>query len=377
MAAALRYGEFLFSLLALAFFTGLQVHVANYLIGEPLQETLTSLIRYSVVAGSFLLLLFRWRQSLFVAHRACLLWLLVILDAASYFWSEIPDWTYLSIRGELLPMVLFGLYFGSRYCLREQLQILAPFFIMSAIGSFLVVFLLPEVGKHPLTEFDGAWRGLYGHKNGLSAYMSISVLAQLSILLSPKKENIINPKLAWIGLALSVALILLSTSATGLLLLVFLFTLLLLYRRYRWQGKRSVLVLNIGIGLGVVAIILVILNWGLLLAALGKDPTLTSRALIWENGFSFWLDKFFLGYGRDAFWNPDLPYAYQIGSKIAFNYLPPHAHNGFLDTALEVGIIGLGLFIAGLVLSLIRVFGWPILDPVPPCFGRLASCVCS
>lgn len=366
IATALKYGEFLFTILGLIFFTGLQVHVADYLVGESLQGTLSSLIRYSVIIGSFALLFLRWKQSLFVAQRARLLWLLIILDAASFFWSELPGWSYLSIRGELLPMVLFGLYFGSQYRLREQLRILAIFFILSAVGSFLVVFLLPQVGLHPVAEFDGAWRGLYGHKNGLSAYMSFGALAFLSILLSPEKEKVLNPKLVWFGLILTVTLIIFSTSATGLLMMMFLLAVLLIYRRYRWRGKRSILALNLGIGASVIAIILVILNWNSILANLGKDPTLTGRALIWQNSVSFWLDKFFLGYGRDAFWNPDLPYAYQIGSKIAFNYLPPHAHNGFIDTALEVGFIGLGLFLIGLFLTLVRGFRMAYIRPQAP-----------
>ncbi|MGF1567510.1 MAG: O-antigen ligase family protein [Nodosilinea sp.] len=359
----LAQGEFLFALLALAFFSGAHQPIATYLLGESTEGIFSSLLRYSIFAGALALLALRWRRSLAIARQGVLIWLLISLNIASYLWSELPEWSYLSIRGELLPVTLFGLYFASRYSLREQLRIVAIFLLFSAVGCILTVFLLPEVGKHPLTEFDGAWRGLYRHKNSLSAYMSLSALSFLAILFGKDHPKLLGPGLTWTGLGVTVALILLSTSATGLLLLIFLTAILLIYSRYRWRGKRSVLALNLGIGLGIAALIFVTLNWATILAGLGKDPTLTGRVLLWQGSLDFWQDKFWLGYGRDAFWHPDLPYAATVGSKIAWQYIPPHGHNGFIDTGLEVGVIGLGIFLLGLGLTLTRAFRMAYLRP--------------
>jgi exopolysaccharide production protein ExoQ len=34
-----------------------------------------------------------------------------------------------------------------------------------------------------------------------------------------------------------------------------------------------------------------------------------------------------------------------VGEVVAINFVPPHGHNGFLDVALDVGFVGLGLFV--------------------------------
>jgi hypothetical protein len=194
IATLIPKAEFAFCIMGLIFFSGAHNALTDYFLGESIGGLIGSLMRYLVILISFSLLVWRWPLTISVARRGLWIWVLFILQALSYFWSELPEWSYLSIRGELLPMALFGLYFGSRYSLKEQLKILIFFLSGSALASFLVVFLLPEIGRHPATEFEGAWRGIYGHKNGLSAFMSLTVLGFLSILLGRDKNKFISAR---------------------------------------------------------------------------------------------------------------------------------------------------------------------------------------
>ena len=58
-----------------------------------------------------------------------------------------------------------------------------------------------------------------------------------------------------------------------------------------------------------------------------------------------------LGYGYNAFWNVS-PAAMQIDAVLGWNV--PHAHNAFIELALELGLLGLALSAAVYVLALRR-----------------------
>jgi len=66
---------------------------------------------------------------------------------------------------------------------------------------------------------------------------------------------------------------------------------------------------------------------------LGRDNTLTGRTQIWNSLVPYALNKLILGYGFGGFWTTSL--REQIAS---------HSHNGYLDTILDLGLIGLILF---------------------------------
>jgi len=84
-------------------------------------------------------------------------------------------------------------------------------------------------------------------------------------------------------------------------------------------------------------------------ALFGKDLTLTGRTNFWP----FILDKVWkspwLGYGFGAFWrglegtSADIWYA--------SGWKPPNSHNGYLDLLLELGFVGLSIYLIEFVTS--------------------------
>ncbi|GAB1543466.1 hypothetical protein NUACC21_61410 [Scytonema sp. NUACC21] len=125
------------------------------------------------------------------------------------------------------------------------------------------------------------------------------------------------------------------------------------YKKFRWQGKISVIFIDIGILiLGCVALV-IFSNWVELISGLGKDPTLTGRTPLWSAVIARLMERPLLGYGRDAYWAPKSKFAVEAGKSIS-GWIPPHAHNGFIDIALDVGFIGLLVFLISFVLSFAR-----------------------
>jgi exopolysaccharide production protein ExoQ len=85
-----------------------------------------------------------------------------------------------------------------------------------------------------------------------------------------------------------------------------------------------------------------------LLGLLGKDPTLTNRTVMWSELLKFDTNPIF-GAGYDSFWQ---------GERLAvlwdrYWWKPNEAHNGYLETYLNLGLVGLFL-LAGWLVTIYR-----------------------
>jgi exopolysaccharide production protein ExoQ len=73
--------------------------------------------------------------------------------------------------------------------------------------------------------------------------------------------------------------------------------------------------------------------------ALGRDASLTGRIPLWGLVAEAIAKQPFFGYGYAGFWNADSRETQYIWSQA--DWRPPHAHNGYLEVMLEIGVIGL------------------------------------
>ena len=71
------------------------------------------------------------------------------------------------------------------------------------------------------------------------------------------------------------------------------------------------------------------------LEALGKDPSLTGRTLIWEALMRKVAERPWTGYGFSAFWGVDSIPAREI--RIETQWPVPSAHNGWIDLLVQLG----------------------------------------
>jgi exopolysaccharide production protein ExoQ len=88
--------------------------------------------------------------------------------------------------------------------------------------------------------------------------------------------------------------------------------------------------------------------WGSFLQFLGKDPTLTDRTKVWHDALQIHINPL-LGAGFESFW---------LGDRLKimwekWTFRPNQAHNGYLETYLNLGLIGLFLLI-GLLIATFR-----------------------
>ena len=66
----------------------------------------------------------------------------------------------------------------------------------------------------------------------------------------------------------------------------------------------------------------------------GRDVTLTGRTLVWEQLVPVAMGRPILGHGFGGFWTTEKREVYDISGS----------HNGYLDTILDLGFVGLILF---------------------------------
>jgi exopolysaccharide production protein ExoQ len=290
---------------------------------------------------------------------------LVALALLSTLWSPQPDQTAKRACG-LLGTTLIGYYIGCRFKLSDFMECLVISTCISAILSIVAIVVFPQIGVMQ-DEYAGAWSGVYGQKNNLASAMVVGIISAVLLAISSKGRR------RWVYTAMTVLFVGLlfgSRSVTSLLAaggVVALIPLMLLMR-----SKRSALHTGLAIFLssGLVAIVVLALgiNAQTIFDFLGRDSTLTGRTDVWQYVMSAIGDRPLFGWGYKTFWLPEGPVQQYITSE----WFPYHAHNGFLEAALDIGIVGTSVFVVGwlvgmwnavrLVLrSTATVTRWPLL----------------
>jgi O-antigen ligase len=347
---AARVAETAFTILVIYLLSGGPLWAGD-LTSEPppgLASNEGELLGYFFLSGIYLVALVLtlrrpkawWRATTSDLALLALLGLIV----ASTMWSAAPDVT-LRRALALVGTSVFGIYLTVRYSPEEQLRLLGV-----ALG-FLALYTLFLAFTHPGLVSQREFRGAFDHKNNLGKIMALTTL----VLICVARERRLRV-MAAITAAVSFVLVVIAGSATGLVVLVTMLSLLPFLRLL----KRDMRLL---VAIGIAAIL--VLGIGILFAAptisaltsiLGRDATLTGRTALWPYVVEMIIRRPWLGYGYEAFW------LWQGGLRAsvdeAAGWMPAQAHNGFLDVSLNVGLIGLALFVFGLARAMARGAVW-------------------
>jgi exopolysaccharide production protein ExoQ len=196
----------------------------------------------------------------------------------------------------------------------------------------------------------GKIQGLVGNSS-LLGFVSLLGLIVFALQFAAKTVN------RWSGavwIALSLALIWMTRSATitiALVVLIAVVTAVLLLRLSRTRGQR------LGVyglmALVVVSIPVIIFSFGgRILDLLGKSDTLTGRAGIWEAVIGLAQQHPVLGWGWVSYWIPWIePFDDLV---VRGGVVQLHAHNAWLDMWMQLGIVGLVVFGALVLGTLLR-----------------------
>ncbi len=341
MKKIIARSEICFVIISLTFFVGAIARIFP-------SPAIVFLVRYLIWGITGIAIYSQRRIVLYAIRRNILLCILTIIILLSFFWSLYPVSTIKNLR-EVLQMTMFALYFATRFSLKEQVKLIASTFALGILLSLFYGIFMPGIAIHQ-GGHAGAWKGIYDYKNTFGSMMVLSSVAFFSLPV----EKPIDKLYKWVGYSMSLVMILLSTSKTSLVISCLLIFILLLYKNFRWKGKISVVYLDIGVLIFSCIATFVLTEWVNIVNGLGRDPTMTGRTVIWDYALLQIEERPLLGFGRGAFWDPQSPYAFAAGRQLSSWFRPPHAHNGFIDLGLDVGLIGLALFVAVFLISYVR-----------------------
>jgi exopolysaccharide production protein ExoQ len=366
MAKKLGYLESAFIIFSILYYTGTLTFLGggsssaeNPALQVRINEAspLLSFLQYVVFGGTLLLVVIWHQRILYLASKRPALGLFLLLALSSFLWSDVPD---LALRRSIIfvGVSLLGLVIGARYTLKQQLYHLAIAMGLLIVINFLFTLAQPSIAIE-LGEHAGAWRGVYSQKNVASR---IFVLSSLMLLLAAQSIYGYRYRyMIWGLLVLAVAMTFLTTSKSSLIILAILVILLPLCQILR-LNKGLILPLTIILLLVVgTVVILLTANAEILVRFLGRDLTLTGRTGIWSVVISKIALRPWLGYGYSSFWLGKEGPAADIWYETSF--IAPNAHNGFLDLLVDLGVVGLVLFLSSFIRNYMRAFTWLRLNP--------------
>ena len=265
------------------------------------------------------------------------------LACASVIWSINPEVTQRRAIA-IAATTLAGFYLAVRYDWRTLLRLLGAVWLLLAFISLAAGIVAPSFGV--MDEIHvGAWRGLWWEKNTMGGHMARAAFLFAFLFLMDRRWRLI-----WGGgVMLCAVLVLLSTSKTALLGLMLGFGVLAMAAWMRRGPVTTISTLWLGvISVGAFAGVMMFAP-ELVFQLLGRDATLTGRTDIWAALFDAIAERPWLGYGYAAFWGAESQPAYMV--RLATEWLVPTAHNGWLETALSLGLLGMfGLAICYLVM---------------------------
>ena len=346
----LRHGKFIFETNA----------------GLPFMELIWS--------GLYLMVLFfAVREARGIWHLLLREWPLLLLLSIcllSIIWSDAKGLT--ARRSVALVATTFtSFYLAIRYPFREQLKLLVTLskicIVLSLIfgalhlgtsvdslsGRMNAVFIQSRLLSvifdilplhSVLAEWTEPWYGIFTQRNSLGMIMALSaVVLLLWSRLEPEEKW---SAYFWAGL--TSLLIILSGSMTAYLSLSTVLIVGWLLRDMRLNPQRASRILVASVVAAGIGLYFIAHDLGTVAAFFDRDATLTGRTTIWGASLVLGMDHPWIGHGFNAFWLGDEGPSGEIRKLAGWDV--PSAHNGYLETWLDLGICGLAVFFLGFAL---------------------------
>ncbi len=323
---------------------------------KPLSAAWVEIMLWGLAMIGVLYLLKRYQQTavyLAMWRRNWLPALFILLALASVFWSIAPAATAFRFL-ELFFATLVAAYFGMRLDPERMMQTLFWCGAVLYILSIALAYGAPPTGTMYWAPFDGAWRGVYWHRNHLAsitAFLSIVYLMRVILALKDRNSKGILDGVFYV---LSLVILFYSKSATGYIVFLILHAFLLVILAWLWlyphlQRKHYLWTLAVGIFITI----LILINLDFVFGIFNRDSTMTGRIGLWSHLLKIGSQRLWLGHGFGAVWTLDA-FREQIRLLVGWTSQPLIGDNGLLDIYLHLGITGVVLFFGILTLVAFR-----------------------
>jgi O-antigen ligase len=324
-----------------------------YLDGNPIDRNIFLVL----IVWGILILTRRsidWRT---IWTRNRMLGLLYVYLLISVLWSDDPFVSFkrwIKAAGDVV-MVLLIITEGNPVDAIAKVYLRCAYVLVPL--SVLIIKWYPDIGRYYRRwTWETLYCGVTTNKNSLGVLAAISGLSLLWYILDdPKRAKwLARLRTYWaelVVLAMCVWILRIADSQSALVAFG-IGTVALFVTRLRWVQARMGVMLWCGFG---VALFMTAFTAspelrGAVAQMLNRDATLTGRTDIWDAVLRLRTDPL-IGTGFASVWlTPD-------GRALAQVLEIPHAHNGYLETYLNCGLIGLVLLLAVIIVAARRTLG--------------------
>lgn len=323
-------------------------------IGDPEKKLFSGLLLLMVYGMFFILFRGtkqRLLQNFLLLFQQPALGAYLTIIISSVFWSENPPATLQAAFG-LLFFSLFVVYFAKKYEWQKLCKLLRWNCILIAIYSVYTALFVPSIG---IT--DKGWCGGFGHPIGLGNMMALGITLWLLNAFANSKYLLKS-----LGLSILCLIVLINTNSAGAYVLLFMLITVLIattfLRTFSFSLAFSFFVFLLF--LFGFATFWLISNIDNLLFLLNKDITMSGRVPLWNMLIERSIpERPWFGYGYQGFWQrwrgDDSP-AIDVVNAIMGSGRDwiAHSHNGFIEIVLNMGLVGLLIFICLFLINTIK-----------------------
>ena len=261
----------------------------------------------------------------------------------SVLWTNNLDGTIFSLERVVPQVLTFSIIVG---LLRFE------DFMVGLIWSFRVALLItivasaidPTTRLHISEEQYGdaplpGWHGWYFHKNFMAP---LFCLGALTVAMFDR-----NRVAKWLTLTGFTVMIVMSDSKTGIFAFIMMLGIWWWLEHFSQLDERNGVMFFVSTSaLGLLGVAGAFTSLNALTTVAGRDANFSGRTAIWTAGIDAFLERPLLGFGLNGlFWsNPVKIETIELWRSVGFD--AQHAHQGFLDVLLQLGIVGFVVYMA-------------------------------
>lgn len=285
------------------------------------------------------------------------LWLVItflFFTILSSTWSLQPQVTIMK-SFILISASIAAVFIAFRSTPLKWMSLLAAYFFMLIVASYILILVLPSLGTMQNQPYNGAWSGVFWHRNYLGSIMAFASVLFLFRIFIFSGNKIKNGAINSSGFIASAFLVIGSRSAAGILTLVILcalFSLLLIWTKIQMKLKITHYFI-----IGVILIggaILVLTNLDFIFGLLNRNTSLTGRIPLWNTLFDDYIsNRLFFGHGYGAIWSFS-DFRLGLQAELGWGYPVLIGDNGLVDILLHLGIIGAGIMVFIILFPLVK-----------------------
>jgi O-antigen ligase len=275
--------------------------------------------------------------------------LLLLWSLASAMWSTDMATTVRQTVAWGLATT-FAYYTVTRFDLREILRLSALAMLIGTVLNLIFIFALPRYGRvdDPFDPVKSGWKGITSNKNSLGQFTSMA-----TIILWMARRTFTRLRAVYtLGAIVNVVVLVRADAKTSFVALLGTGALMIVFRAFRAQRQLfGVAVIGLLIS-SVVVLFFILGNREQLASGVGRSGDLTGRTALWDDLIPKIRERPIQGYGWGGFWNGYFSPAGEIW--IEHTWLPPDAHNLLLQLALNVGLVGVVLYVVSFLRGMTR-----------------------